>query len=85
MANLPTYEQIATIGIYKQQIAVADEINYDINTHVITFMTCEGGLFQCLYKLSVVGTNEQVENYYVDFLKNSFPHKRITFKGYIQA
>lgn len=82
MANLPTYEQIATIGMFQQQIAVADEINYDINTHVLTFMACEGGLFQCLYNLNVVGANKQVENYYIKSLRNSFPSKRLTFKGF---
>jgi len=77
LVNLPTYEQIA--AIYKQKIALADEINYDINTQILTFMACEGGLFQCLYKSNVVGTNEQMENHYIESLRNSFPHKRFGF------
>lgn len=82
MTKLPTYEQIVTIGIFQKQIAVSDEINYDINTHVLTFIACEGGLFQCLYNLNVVGTNKQVEQHYIESLRNSFPNKRFTFKGF---
>lgn len=79
MASLPTYEQVATISMFQQKITIADEINYDINNHVLTLMACEGGLFQCIYKLNVVGSNEQVENYYIKTLRNSFPGKKLTF------